>query len=103
MANGEDSGGGRLTFGQRVHKLEHDQAQTRKEVKKVKAAAGLGAGDDELVSWVGKEVTLVPAVAGREPDTGILKRVRKYTLLVEVEGALEVYNKGQVLKVRLAG
>ena len=92
-----------MSLGERVHKLEHDQAQTRKEVRKVRAANGLGPEDEDILSWVGKRVVLVPATAGRSEEEGVLKKIRRYTYLVETDGGLEAFNKGQVLKIRLAG
>jgi len=103
VSDGKGSEGGRLTLGQRVHQLEHEQSKTRKEVKRVRAATGLGPDDEDVIAWVGKRVVLVPAVAGMGEETGVLKRVHRFTYLLETAAGLESFNKGQVLKMRLSG
>lgn len=102
MADEESSGGGRLTLGQRVHQLEHEQSKTRKEVKRIRTATGTGPDDENVAAWVGKKVLLVPATTNLHNEEGILRKVGRYTYLVDVNGRLEVFNKGQVLKIRLA-
>ncbi len=100
MANGDSSAGGRLSLGERVHILERKAAEHGRALKKARAGS-LGVDDEELISWVGKEIELVPADSQRPTERGLLKKVRRYTLLVDIGGILSVINKGQLLETRL--
>lgn len=100
MANGERSAGGRLSLGERVHNLEHRTAEHHRALKRIKAG-GLSTDNEELLEWVGKKVEIIPADPQRQTEQGILQKVHRYTLLLNIGGAPEVVNKGQVFKIRL--
>lgn len=102
MTDRTDSEGGRLTLGQRVHRLEHDQAQIKKKLRRIEATTGLDPNNKNVTAWVGKRVVLVPAVAGKIDEAGVLKKVYQYTYLVDTVMGPTVFSKGQILKIRLA-